>query len=256
MRQKLFTLLFTLLLTGWFSLTVQADQIHVAQIRVAVAANFKPVLQTLAAEFEKETQHKISISSASTGVLYNQITNGAPFDLFLSADSRRPVELEKDGLTIKGSRQTYAYGELVLWNTSKRKLSLEGLKSYQGRLAIANPATAPYGLAAQEVLQGLSLWGNYQGRIVQGASIQQAWQFVASGNIKVGLVAHSQLVGDQYKDADIILIPTDLYAPIQQEMVILKRSKEPALAKKFSDYLMSEASQNYIASQGYKIAKN
>ena len=240
-----------LLLAGLFSLSVQAEP-----IRVAVAANFKPVLQTLAERFEEQTSHKVSVSSASTGVLYNQIVNGAPFDLFLSADSQRPQKLEKEGMIIKGSRQIYAYGELVLWSNGAGKYSLDDLENYNGRLAIANPDTAPYGLAAQQVLGNLSLWTSYQGRIVKGASIQQAWQFVASGNVQLGMVARAQLVGQKYQNADITLIPADQYDPIQQEMVILKRNRQPELAKQFSRFLMSDTSQNYIASQGYRKAKD
>ena len=242
---------FVVLVAGLFSVSVQAGQ-----IRVAVAANFKPVLQTLAERFEKQTQHSVSVSSASTGVLFNQITNGAPFDLFLSADSRRPKKLEDNGLTVKGSRQAYAFGELVLWSNGAGKQSLNDLKQYKGRLSIANPRTAPYGHAAHQVLSHLALWTRYQGRIVKGASIQQAWQFVASGNVKLGMVARAQLVDKKYHGADITLIPENLYDPIQQEMVILKRSKQPELAKQFSDFLMSKTSQNYIASQGYKKAKD
>ncbi len=243
--------LFILLLTSLFSINASAER-----LRVAVAANFKPVLQTLSVRFEQKTGHKVSLSSASTGVLYNQITNGAPFDMFLSADSRRPEKLDDDGLGLQGSRQTYAYGELVLWNNGSDKLALSDLKNYQGRLAIANPKTAPYGLAAQQALQKLSLWDAFQGRIVQGASIQQAWQFVASGNVTAGLVARSQLVDKPYKDANISLIPTDYYSPIQQDMLILARSQHQEVAKEFSRYLMSTASQNYIASRGYKKAKD
>lgn len=243
--------LLVLLIAGVFSLPLQAGQ-----IRVAVAANFKPVLQTLAERFEAQTGDSVSISSASTGVLYNQIVNGAPFDLFLSADSLRPEKLANDGLAVKGSRQVYAYGELVLWSHGAEKISLNDLMTYQGRLAIANPKTAPYGLAAQQVLNHLSLWSQYQGRIVQGASIQQTWQFVASGNVTLGMVAKAQLVGRRYEKANITTIPQNLYDPIRQEMVTLKRSRQPELTKKFRNFLMSETSQQYIASQGYRKAKD
>ncbi|OED46538.1 molybdate ABC transporter substrate-binding protein [Endozoicomonas sp. (ex Bugula neritina AB1)] len=232
------------------SLSAQADQ-----IRVAVAANFKPILQTLSEQFEKDTEHQVTVSSASTGVLYNQVVNGAPFDLFLSADSRRPQQLDDQGLVVKGSRTTYGYGELVLWHNGNGRISLKDLKTYKGRLAIANPVTAPYGLAAQQVLEKMSLWQGYQGRLIQGASIQQTWQFVASGNVELGLVARSQMINPSYKEADITLIPADQYDPIQQDLVILKRSKSLSAAQEFRTFLLSPASQNYIASQGYLPAE-
>ena len=236
-------------LVCFFSFPVQA-----AQLRVAVAANFKPVLQILAQHFEQDTHHKVSLSSASSGVLYNQITHGAPFDLFLSADSSRPRQLEKQGLTVKGSRKTYAYGELVLWSRGEDKVSLNDLRTYKGRLAMANPVTAPYGLAARQVLKKMSLWNHYRKRVVKGASIQQTWQFVASGNVPMGLVARSQLVSEPYKSANISAIDSTLYDPIQQELVILKRTVQGDLAQAFSDYILSEKSQSLIASQGYQPA--
>ena len=185
-----------------FALPVQARP-----LRVAVAANFRPVLEVLAERYEKTTEQKISISSASTGVLYTQIVNGAPFDVFLSADSDRPKRLEQEGLVITNSRQPYARGQLVLWSTSDKPVTLKDLKHYKERIAIANPVTAPYGLAARETLESLNIWQDIQQRLVRGASIQQVWQFVASGNIKLGLVARAQLQNPEYSKGQMIKIP-------------------------------------------------
>ena len=243
----------------WLFIGVLLNNIGFAEadeLRVAVAANFKPVLTTLADQFEKSSGHSVSLSSAASGALYIQIANGAPFDLFLSADRLRPEKLEKEGLTLDGSRKTYAYGELVLWSQDRQVKTLADLAPYKGRLAMANPVTAPYGVAAEEVLKKKGLWSRFQGRIVQGASIQQAWQFVVSGNVPVGLVARSQLMDSQYEKETVFVIPVNLYQPIQQDMVILKRSKNPNLAQQFSDFLMSGSSQTYITSRGYRELKH
>ena len=225
-----------------------------APLRIAVAANFKPVLDELAQRFEKKTGNRLTVSSASTGVLYNQIINGAPFDVFLSADNERPKLLEDRGLIVPDSRAPYGRGVLVLWNTSDQPVTLDDLKEYKGRVAIANPITAPYGLAAEQTLKKLGAWQNLQKRLVTGNSIQQTWQFVASGNIQLGLVAKAQLTAPKYKNAQITRIPQNLYDPIQQELVILKRTRQPKIAQAFVEFVLSEKSQSYIGRQGYQTA--
>ncbi|WP_083232839.1 molybdate ABC transporter substrate-binding protein [Endozoicomonas atrinae] len=241
-----------------FVLSCLGASAYAKELKLAVAANFKPSLEVLAKTFEAETGHRLLISSASTGVLYNQITNGAPFDIFLSADSLRPELLEKKGLTLEGSRHSYALGELVLWSPGfSRKggknntMTLEDLAVYEGRLAIANPATAPYGLAAQQVLEKLGFWSSFRSRLVQGASIQQAWQFVASGNIPVGLVAKAQLVDHKDNDGHIFAIPATLYDPIRQDLVILNRTRQPEVAREFVSFILSPPVQKTITKQGY-----
>lgn len=251
-------LLFVLSCTGW-------GVVYSAELKVAVAANFKPSLAILAKTFTAETGHRLLISSASTGALYNQITHGAPFDLFLSADSQRPKMLEEQGLALADSRYTYALGELVLWSMGaadgvsddsgkNTAMTLADLANYSGRLAIANPGTAPYGVAAQQVLEKLGLWSSFRPRLVQGASIQQTWQFVASGNIPVGMVAKAQLANQKNNNGHVVSIPTDLYDPIQQDLVILKRTKEPEAAKALVAFLLSPPVQGTIAQHGYLTA--
>ncbi|WP_257294761.1 molybdate ABC transporter substrate-binding protein [Endozoicomonas sp. YOMI1] len=241
-----------------FLLFCPGVSVFAVELKVAVAANFKPSLEVLAKAFEAETGHRLLISSASTGVLYNQITHGAPFDIFLSADSLRAELLEKKGLTLEGSRHPYALGGLVLWSPGfsgkddqDKTMTLEDLAFYKGRLAIANPATAPYGLAARQVLEKLGFWSSFRSRLVQGASIQQAWQFVASGNIPAGLVAKAQLVDHKNNDGHIFSIPATLYDPIQQDLVILKRTRQPEAAKAFVAFILSPSVQSTIAKQGY-----
>ncbi|MFK0572663.1 molybdate ABC transporter substrate-binding protein [Endozoicomonas sp.] len=232
---------------------------YAADLKIAVAANFKPSLDILAKEFETKTGHRLLISSASTGTLYNQITNGAPFDLFLSADSLRVKMLEEKGLALVDSRHTYALGQLVLWSPGVQQnkvMTLKDLADYKGRLSIANPATAPYGLAAQQVLERIGLWASLRSRLVQGASIQQAWQFVASGNIPIGLVAKAQMVGQKNSylknnSGHVFIVPEDLYDPIQQDLVILQRTKQPEVAQAFVAFLLSQPVQSMLVEHGY-----
>ncbi|MGB1270965.1 MAG: molybdate ABC transporter substrate-binding protein [Endozoicomonas sp.] len=222
-----------------------------SELRVAVAANFKPVLDELVVRYHQTTGQKAVLSSASAGVLYNQIIHGAPFDVFLSADSQRPRMLDEQGLVIADSRTPYAYGQLVLWNRSGQPPGLKALASWKGRLAIANPVTAPYGLAARQVLEKLGLWSTYQGRLIQGNSIQQAWQFVASGNAPIGMVASSLLDPAAFASNAVTSIPADLYDPIRQELVILKRTDQPQQARQFVGFLLSSKIQEMIAGRGY-----
>jgi molybdate transport system substrate-binding protein len=240
------TLVFLLLATG-----VRADE-----IRVAVAANFRPCLDVLAAEFEASTSHEIVIASGSTGRHYAQITAGAPFDIFLAADSRRPRELESSGHTIPGSRFCYARGVLILWwpaPPTPAPISLRDAltSSRLKHLAVANPRLAPYGEAAREALQALDLWDSLAPRLVQGQSVGQAWQFVASGNAQAGLVARCQL--HDRPDGLVLEIPRSLHAPIVQEAVLLADAEHPAAAREFLAFLRGSLARAVIADFGYEL---
>ena len=158
-------LLLTLACLFGFSSVVQADI-----LRVAVAANFRPLAEELADAFSRETGHQVTVSFGSTGVLYNQISHGAPFDVFMSADSERPQMLAEQGRTV-GEPKTYAYGRLAYWQPGSKDITYRDMLGWTGRVAIANPDTAPYGLAAQQVMEYFSDW--HPG-VVQGASILQA----------------------------------------------------------------------------------
>lgn len=225
-----------------------------ASLKVAVAANFKPLLKQLKPQFEKQHSTKLSLSSASTGVLYAQITHGAPFDVLLAADEKRPRLLENNNLIIEGSRKTYAIGQLVLWHNDKNggKPDKALLAGWPDKIALANAKTAPYGLAAQSVLKHLGLFDSKRSQFVTGSNIAQTNQFVASGNVKLGFVALAQVQAM----SNYWLLPQAWYLPIKQQAVILKRSKLPVESKKFLSWLLSAKIQQQIATAGYALSKD
>jgi molybdate transport system substrate-binding protein len=252
--------LFALTLASFVSLALVPSIAQAQQklpLRIATAANFSPVLKTLIVEFTEQTQIPTQIISSATGALYQQIKHGAPFDVFLSADHVRPQKLADDKLTIAGSLQPYAYGQLALWSAKPSiNLSLAffhddlGAKSLsKNRFAIANPDIAPYGKAAKQVLTSLNAWKNYQKKLIIGININQTFQQIRSQAVNAGIVAYSQLVINKLEG---FLIPKDYYQPIKQSMVILKSSKQQANAKIFSQYLLSEKTQRRIKAFGYQ----
>jgi len=245
-----------------FVITLLCAAVSVAQstfageVSVAVATNFTDAARGLAPLFEKATGHTARISFGSTGKLYTQIENGAPFELFLAADSRRPQKAESEGLAVPGSRFTYAMGKLVLW--SAKSAAWSDVESYLKRgsfahLAIANPKTAPYGLAAEQVMQGLGVWQALQPRIAQGDSIAQTFQFVATGNAEAGFVAASQVKAWKGDAGTVWDIPQALYAPIEQQALLLKKGENNSAAKAFLKFLQSETARTVITGYGYGV---
>ena len=194
----------------------QADE-----VKVAVAANFKGTIERIGKAFTAKTGHSVVISSAATGVLYTQITHGAPFDLFLSADVATPQKLEAEG---KGSeRFTYAIGQLGLWKKGGPAPDEASLRSWKGNLAIANPKTAPYGTAAMATLEHLKI-DPKQYRLLTGANIGQTWQFVETGNAEMGFVAWANLV-EAGKTGEAWAVPASFYSPIEQQGLVLKKGE-------------------------------
>ena len=221
-------------------------------IRIAVASNFAGAMQTLARKFEDRSGHKVVLSFASTGKHFAQIKHGAPFDAFFAADVRRPQLLEQEGLAVSGSRFTYAVGRLVLWSPKTDYVDSDGkvLEQRDFRfLAIANPRLAPYGEAARQVLESHSLWESLKERLVRGENINQAFQFVASGNAELGFVAYSQL-----RQTDAVLegsyweVPRDEYSPIEQHAVLLK---DGAAARAFLEFVRGTEGSHIIRAHGY-----
>jgi molybdate transport system substrate-binding protein len=224
-------------------------------VQVAVAANFLSTVRTLATRFEAEHGDRVLVSSGSTGKLYAQISHGAPYDVFLAADVRRPALLERAGLTVPGSRFTYARGRLVLWSRDPQRIDDRGKVLAQGqlkRIALANPKTAPYGAAARAVLMHLNLWRPQQGRMVFGENVGQTFQFAASGNVDAAFVALSQvrqLPGTRH--GSLWLVPENLYPPIEQQAVLLKRAEDNRSARAFVAFLRSPAAKRLITAAGY-----
>lgn len=241
-----------LLATLLASLPALADE-----VQVAVAANFTAPMQKIAADFEKDTGHKAVLSFGSTGKLYSQIKNGAPFEILLAADDETPAKMEKEGLTAPNTRFTYAIGKLVLWSAQDGLVDDKGAVLKKGafaHLALANPKLAPYGAAALEAMTKLGVADSLQSKFVQGENIGQTFQFVKSGNAELGFVALSQV----YKDGKITagsawIVPGNLYAPIRQDAVILSGGKGKAAAEALVKYLKGDKAKAVIKSYGYDI---
>jgi len=225
------------------------------EVAVAVAANFIGPMQALAAAFEQETGHKTVVSSGSTGQFYAQIKNGAPFDVFLAADSATPAKLEAEGHTVSGSRFTYAIGTVVLWSKKEGFVDGEVLKKGSfAYLAIADPEKAPYGAAAVETLKKLGVFDTLKSKFVTGNNIAQAHQFVETGNAELGFVALSQV----YKDGKLTggsgwIVPDNLHEPINQDAVLLARGKDNPAASALLQYLKGPKAAAVIESFGYRL---
>jgi len=221
-------------------------------LRIAVASNFSTAIQALSSQYEQQSGQKIDLIFGSTGKLYAQIINGAPFDAFFAADMERPVRLEKEKRIQPESRFTYAFGELVLWSPDPALIDTEltvlSARSFH-HLAIANPRLAPYGLAAQQVLEKLSLWTPLQSRVVRGENIGQTYQFVRSGNAELGFISLSQLQPSDLAQGSYWQVPSELYAPIEQQAVQLSDKTE---VTDFLTYVRKDTSKQLIQQFGYR----
>jgi len=224
-----------------------------AQTNVAVAANFTEAAKEIAAAFRQKTGHEAVLSFGASGQFYTQITQGAPFQVFLSADDSRPKKLVEDGLAVPGSRFTYAIGKLVLWSKSPGVVKgEETLKAASfAKLSICNPAAAPYGAAAVEAMKALKLYEALQPKLVEGATITQAYQFVETGNAEVGFVALSQLTGSDAGSRWVV--PQDLYNPIRQDAVLLKSGAGNDAASAFIGFLHGPEARAIIEKYGYVL---
>lgn len=228
-----------------------------AEVNVAVAANFTAPMKQIVAEFEKETGHKAVLSFGASGKFYAQIKNGAPFQLLLSADDEKPIQLVKDGLGVADSRFTYAVGTLVLWSPKAGFVDAKGDvlgKGLYNKLAIANPKLAPYGVAAMEVLTKQGLLTAVTPKFVQGENISQTFQFVSSGNAELGFVALSQVMKEgKITSGSAWIVPGRLHTPIRQDAVLLSSGKDNSAARALLGYLKSDKAKKIIRSYGYEI---
>ncbi len=226
------------------------------EVQIAVAANFTAPMKEIASAFTRDTGHKVISAYGPTGGLYAQISQGAPFELFLSADDAAPARLEQEGHSVPGSRFTYAIGKLVLW--SPREDFVQGPQSLDRAdiryLAIASPKIAPYGTAALQVLEKLERAAALRPRLVEGANITQAYQFVSTGNAELGFVALSQVSKDGVlSEGSAWIVPEELYEPIRQDALLLNKGRDNPAARALLDYLKSDTARAVIAAYGYGL---
>ncbi|WP_310386812.1 molybdate ABC transporter substrate-binding protein [Roseateles sp.] len=231
--------------------------VQAAEVSVAVAANFSVPMQKIAAAFERDTGHHATLVFGSTAKFYTQIKSGAPFQVLLAADNQTPALLEREGLGVAGSRFTYATGRLLLWSRQPGLVDDQGQVLRTGKfehLAIADPKLAPYGAAAVEVLKGLGLLAALTPRLVQGTSIAQTYQFVATGNAELGFVAVSQVFsGGKLTQGSAWRVPAHLHAPIRQDALLLVAGKGNPAALALLDYLRGDKARALIRSFGYEL---
>jgi molybdate transport system substrate-binding protein len=244
-------------LIAFLTLVSVATLAKADQINVAVASNFTAPMQKIAVEFEKDTGHKALLSFGATGKLYAQIANGAPFDVLLSADEDTPIKLEQAGVAVKGSRLTYAIGQLVLWSGKEAIVDSKGMVLKQGdfdHIVLANPKLAPYGEAAIEAMKALGVADALTPKFVQGEDVASTYQFIAAGNALLGFVAMSQVYENgKLKSGSAWIVPSNLYSPIRQDAVILERGKSNSAAAALMKFLKSDKARKVIESYGYHL---
>lgn len=228
-----------------------------ADVQVAVASNFATPMGRIAVEFTRDVGHHAVVSTGATGSLAAQIRNGAPFDVFLAADSKTPRALESDKLAVPGTRFTVALGRLVLWSARPGYVDPEGSVLERGdfhHVAIANPTLAPYGEAAIETLRALGLGDVVRPKIVQGENVAQTATFIATGNAELGFVALSQVTSPGHTPTGSYwVVPPALYAPIRQDGVLLTRGASNPAARALLDYLKSPKIRDLVRSYGYEV---
>lgn len=245
-RQAALTLALCAVSTG-----VQAET-----VLVAVAANFSGAADAISAAFHDATGHDAHMTTGSTGKLFAQITEGAPFEVLLAADEKTPEKLETEGKAVAGSRFTYAIGGLTLWSTDAGLIGADATVSLSSDkirfLAIANPDLAPYGVAAQEVLTNLGLWDLMHPKIVLGQNIGQVFAMASTGAADAAFVATSALAGaDAPVTGSRLDIPQALFTPIRQDAVLLSKGKDNAAATAFLDFLKGDTAKGIITDFGY-----
>ena len=221
------------------------------EVIAAVAANFTEPAKEIATLFTEKTGHTVTYTFGPSGQFYTQITQGAPFEVFLSADASRPKKAIEEGYAVAGSDFTYAVGKLVLWSADPARVDDKGavLKTDLEHVAIADPKSAPYGAAAIEVMQKLGVYETLEPKLVTGKSITQAYEFAATGNAPVGFVAYSQVIGKE--GGSSWMVPADLYKPIKQDAVLLKTGAEDDAAKAYLDFLKTPEALEIIKKYGY-----
>lgn len=241
------------LLIAVLTLALASRPALAGETSVAVAANFTEPAKEIAAAFAAKTGHKAVLSFGSSGQFYTQISHGAPFQVFLSADADRPIEAEKAALAVPGTRFTYAVGRLVLYSRTPGLVDAKGAVLRSGRfekLAIADPAVAPYGAAAVQTLNRLGVYDRLKPKIVKGTSITQAYQFVHTGAAELGFVALSQVAGEP--GGSRWVVPASSHDPIAQQAVLLRSGAAEPAARAFLDFLRTSQAKAIVRRYGYE----
>lgn len=248
----------SLLLFGLLGAAIVSAAPQKKHIRVAAASDLQTVMPQIAKAFEQQTQIAVDLSFGSSGNFFAQIQNGAPFDLFFSADSEFPARLIRANLTEPRNTAVYAIGSLVLWispaadcdpQTAKWNCLLQPLVT---KIAIANPAHAPYGRAAVAALQSAHIYDQVRARLVLGENISQAAQFAQSGNAQAGILAHSQSLSPALRAGKSWEIPRGTYPPIEQTVVVLKTSAEKSASRDFVKFVTEGAGQAILEQSGFQ----
>lgn len=236
-------------LTALFILSLN---VYAGEVQLAVAANFATPIEEVNKLFTAKTGHTVKVSLGATGQLYSQIQNGAPFQIFFAADKERPEQLVKEGKAVEKSLFVYSVGKLILWSAKLKKLDEKILENAEfTHLAIASPKTAPYGEAAKQAMTKLGLWDKLQNKIVQGDSITQAYQFIATGNAELGFIALSQY---QTKPEGVYwLVPQNLYQPLEQSAVLLKSAEKDEAAVAYLEFFKTKEIRQLIGKFGYGV---
>lgn len=241
------------------SLLFAAASAQAQEIHIAAAADLKFALNELAGQYEKQTGTRVGVTYGSSGIFLAQIQNGAPFDLFFSADIEYPKKLEAAGLAETGTLYEYAVGRIVIWtraaaNTDVTKQGWNALTDTSvQKIAIANPAHAPYGRAAVSALQKAGIYERVKSKLVYGENISQAAQFVQSGNAQAGIVALSLAVSPAMKDGKRWEIPADMYPAIEQGAILLKNARNKAPARAFLQFVKGADARTTLEKFGFTI---
>jgi molybdate transport system substrate-binding protein len=237
----------------------QGAQKQCGTVTVAAAADLMYAINEIAANFEKATGCTVRVSTGSSGNFLSQIENGAPFDVFFSADIEYPKRLEAQGLAVPGSAYLYAVGKIVLWVRNDSRLDVSaGLAALRDpsiqKVAIANPQHAPYGRAAEEALRNAGVYDTVKDRLVLGENISQAAQFVESGNADAGILALSLALSPGLKEKGRFWrVPENLYTPIHQGVVLVRASRNPQGAQAFLDYVKTPAAAALLERYGFVL---
>jgi len=261
-RAKLRELLACVAILAALLLVAAKGHAQEQKLRIAAAADLKFAMNELSREFGDKTGTKVDVTSGSSGNFFAQIQNGAPFDLFFSADFEYPKRLDAAGLAEPGTMLEYAEGQIVIWAPANtiRDLAKQGwnalLDARVQRIAIANPAHAPYGKAAVSALQKAGIYDQVKTKLVYGENISQAAQFVQSGNAQAGIIARSLALSNGMKDGQIWEVPAEMYPPIHQGAVVLKSAKNKTTARAFLDFVKSAAGHEILQKHGFAVPGN